>query len=153
MVQRARVLYPSTARYPDELELNFNNVITILPENGEAGSEWVYAEYRGQRGYVPRNYIELVDIQGVEVKVLSDFTPEQDNGQYLTLVESEYILLISYDPSGWDIAYKDHQIGAVPHNYFELLNPSSPEDVRDVRSPPHPPPFPFLLFHIHFIIL
>jgi hypothetical protein len=135
-VETARVLCSFVPRFEDELAVTFNNIVTILEdETNPAGNDWVLVEYKGEKGYIPKNFIEKYDIKGIEVKALADFKPEESDpkGQYLPFSKGEILTLLSYDISGWDIVYKDSQIGAIPHTYIEILNPTDINDIREVK--------------------
>ena len=130
--QKGRIIFSMITKHDDELALSYNNVVELDEEEPKAGSDWYMGEYKGKKGLVPKNYIELVDIQGIEVNVICDYTPAEENGQYLHLIKGEKILLLSFDSSGWDVGFKDSQLGAIPHSYIEIINPSSLFDVREV---------------------
>ena len=139
MKKSGRVTYSFTPRFPDELQIFFNTIVTILSEESEAGSEWLEVECNGATGKVPRSYVEQIELFGAEAKVLFDFTPEDNSGQYLKLEKGETITILNYDSSGWDVGYssKDNKVGAIPHNYIKILQPVGSAEIKEVPfSPP-----------------
>lgn len=133
-MKTARVLYPFTPRFPDEIEVSFNNVVTVVSEESEAGKDWIEAEFNGKCGKIPRSFVESIQLNGVDATVLYDYVPEEDSGQFLRLEKNDSIMLLSYDHTGWDIGYsaKTSQVGVIPRNYVKIINPSTLDDIKEV---------------------
>ena len=134
MGRYGRVLYSFSPRYPDEIQVSFNNVVTIISDYENEITDWIEIDFNGKTGKIPKLYVEPYDLCGAEARVLHDFTPDDESGQFLRLEKGETIVILNYDSTGWDVGYssKNNRVGAVPHNFVKILNPSSINDIKDV---------------------
>ncbi len=56
-----RAKYDYAAAADNELSFSEGDYLTLLDSDAErAKSDWWYCEFRGNRGYVPKNYVDLV---------------------------------------------------------------------------------------------
>ena len=111
----AKVLYPFTAVYDDELSVCFNDIVSITGENvGVEG--WCVVSCRGETGKLPSSILEVVLNPFITIDITMDrsFKPPDRSGQFIAFEKGDVVQLVARYSDGWDAGIFNDHLGLYP---------------------------------------
>ncbi|EPZ36842.1 SLA1 and SHD1 interacting domain-containing protein [Rozella allomycis CSF55] len=119
----ARALYDYASDYSEELSFKQDDVLFITSKEDP---DWYYAYLDGAEGFVPFNYIEVLQPSS-DARCLFDYC--EANNEELSFREGDLVTIYDTRDDNWWIACLKGRFGFVPANYVEIQNGGFSEQV------------------------
>ena len=133
-IQQALVKFTFSAKYEDEIDLKFNDVVTIMEDDiGVEG--WCKILHGDKEGLVPKNYLSIfhpILLSGITAIANYPFKHNDHSGQFLEFSRNEKIKVLSRHHSGWSKAFYNNHIGLFPDFYVTYSLSASYDDLHEV---------------------
>ena len=110
----ARLKFSFVPRYSDELEVRFNDIVRVRNwETAVAG--WSEAEFRGESGFVPTEFLQPLPTPYEGASALASYAfahpKDPDSGQFLRFEKGDEVLVIDRPESGWCVGISHSHLG------------------------------------------
>ncbi|KAJ3360064.1 hypothetical protein GGF32_008651 [Allomyces javanicus] len=119
----AVALYEYQATDGSELDLRKGQVVHLVPDDGgEPNDGWIKVRHGGRQGFVPHNYVQVLDAVGPDTAFAQAlFAYQAQNDDEVSVQEGDLMEVLKKDVDGWMEVSVNGRIGQIPTSYATVL--------------------------------